>query len=103
VRFPPATRRAWRDAYLEPAIQWFPDALLSRSMAALKRKTAIEYSASGLLGDPPIPWVDSVVPSFAVSSLALLIFGQSELGIEIKDRGRVPAGIIAQYREATGK
>jgi hypothetical protein len=24
-------------------------------------------------------------------------------GIEIKDRGRVPARIIAQYREATGK
>ncbi len=24
-------------------------------------------------------------------------------GIEVKDRGRVPAGIIARYREATGK
>jgi hypothetical protein len=24
-------------------------------------------------------------------------------GIEVKDRGRIPAGIVAQYREATGK
>lgn len=24
-------------------------------------------------------------------------------GIEVKDRGRVPAGIVARYREATGK
>jgi Lsr2 len=26
-----------------------------------------------------------------------------EQGIEIKDRGRVPANIVAQYREATGR
>ena len=26
-----------------------------------------------------------------------------EQGIEIKDRGRVPANIVAQYREATGQ
>ena len=24
-------------------------------------------------------------------------------GIEVKDRGRIPAGIVARYREATGK
>ncbi len=24
-------------------------------------------------------------------------------GIEVKDRGRIPAGIVAQYREATGR
>jgi hypothetical protein len=24
-------------------------------------------------------------------------------GIEVKDRGRVPAGIVAKYREAAGK
>lgn len=24
-------------------------------------------------------------------------------GIEVKDRGRVPAGVVARYREATGK
>jgi hypothetical protein len=24
-------------------------------------------------------------------------------GIEVKDRGRIPAGIVASYREATGK
>jgi hypothetical protein len=74
------TRSSYRTLpQLQAAIRWFPDALLSNSMADLKRATAIEYSASGVLEEPPIPWVDSVLPSFAVS-LALFIFGQSGLG-----------------------
>jgi len=61
------------------AIQWFPDALLDNSMIGVKRVMATEYSASGQLAEPSIPWINSILPSLAVS-VALYIFGQSGLG-----------------------
>jgi hypothetical protein len=61
------------------AIRWFPDALLGYKMTDIKRANATEYSASGVLAEPPVPWTNSVLPSFAVS-LLLFIFGQSGLG-----------------------
>ena len=64
---------------LQAAVRWFPGTLLSKSLAGLKRATAIQYSASGVLEEPSIPWVHSVLSSFAVT-LALYIFGQPGLG-----------------------
>jgi hypothetical protein len=65
---------------LQAAVRWFPDELLSASMVNLKRTTATEFSASGRREVPPVPWGDSVLPSFALS-VALFIFGQQGLGI----------------------
>jgi hypothetical protein len=64
---------------LRAAIRWFPNQLLRPSMVILKRRTAIEFSASGTLEKPPIPWANSVLPSLTVS-VALFIFGQQGLG-----------------------
>jgi len=38
----------------------------------------------------------------AVDTTAVRAWARDQ-GIEIKDRGRVPAGVVARYREATGK
>jgi hypothetical protein len=66
---------------LQVAVSWFPDPLLARKMARLRRRTAIAYSASGVLEEPPaVPWLNSVVPAFVVS-LVLVGFGQDILGV----------------------
>ena len=77
------TKRTTSDYRFSPqlraAVRWFPDALLGYKMMGIKRANATEYSTSGVLAKPPVPWTNSVLPSFAVS-LLLFISGQSGLG-----------------------
>jgi len=41
-------------------------------------------------------------PASGISNTAVRSWAK-EQGLEVKERGRVPAGILAQYRAATGK
>jgi len=65
---------------LVQAVRWFPESLLSPQLAKIKRVRAIEYTASGTVEAPSVPWVHSVLPSFA-AGLALFLLGQRVLGI----------------------
>jgi hypothetical protein len=64
---------------LVTVIRWFPNEVLSAELAELKQVTAREYTTSGLIEDPPVPWTDAVLPGFAVT-LTLFLFGQRGVG-----------------------
>jgi hypothetical protein len=76
----PVSGGARSNPQLLTSIRWFPDEVLSAELTTLKRVTAREYIVSGVVQNPPVPWMEAVLPAFAVS-LALLVFSQRELGV----------------------
>jgi hypothetical protein len=56
-------------------LRWFPDELLSTGMAGVNRASATEYSASGTIAEPDIPWVDGLLSPLAATA-ALILFHQ---------------------------
>jgi hypothetical protein len=78
------------------SIRWFPKEVLDAELANLKRVTAREYTISGVIQPPSIPWTEAVLPAFAVS-LALFVFSQRDLGFVCLVGSLVMVGICV-YR-----